>query len=391
MRDDETANCIVHDHTRESCQTTNYCLNGGLCIENRRKTTFEFACLCPSCHYYGSLCQFSIGQQGLSLDALVGLEMYTGETLSKQSILIKVIMIILISMITLGFIGNILSIITFAQKKSRETGCGYYLFAISIYNQLTLIVLGLRFVYLLVTQMIVWKNKGRSLILCQCLEFGLTLLPNLSNWLSVCVSVERTFTVIYGVLFNKQLSVRTAKGLCIVLLIVLTALTVHEPLTRQLIEDPRLGRFTWCVTKSSSTKLQTYNSILSFVHLLGSFLINLLSTGILIMIIARQKLTVRKETIHHSFTTTLRQQTAYYKHLIISPTILLILALPRLIISLVSVCIDTSWRNYVFLAGYFISFIPFAATLFIFIIPAPIYRDELKRCLSRIRSLSFYK
>jgi hypothetical protein len=65
--------------------------------------------------------------------------------------------------------------------------------------------------------------------------------------------------------------------------------------------------------------------------------------------------------------------------------VLLILALPRLIISLGSLCIDTSWRNYVFLAGYFISFMPFMLTLFIFIIPAPVYRDELKSSLLRIR------
>ncbi len=387
IKNDQAANCIIYDHTREVCQKSSYCLNEGLCIENRRNGMVQFACLCPSCHYYGALCQFSLGQHGLSLDALVGIEMRTGKTLSEQSILIKLCTTILISMITFGFIGNILCIITFAREKSREAGCGYYLFVVSVCNQLALIMLGLRFVYLLVTQMVVWNNRVRSLILCQCLEYGLTILPNLSNWLSACVSVERTFTVARGALFNQQTSIRIAKRLCIVLLIVLAGMTVHESINRQLIEDPRLGRYTWCVAKFNSAPWRILGSTLSFVHLLGPFLINFLSTGILIVIITRQKLTVQKDKNRQSFSTALRKQAAYYKHLIISPTVLLILALPRLIISLGSLCIDTSWRNYVFIAGYFISFIPFMTTLFIFVIPAPVYRDELKVCLSRIRRL----
>jgi hypothetical protein len=188
-----------------------------------------------------------------------------------------------------------------------------------------------------------------------------------------------------GALFNKQTSIRLAKRLCVVLLIVMVGVTVHETMTRQLVEDPRLGRYTWCIAKYNSVQWQTLASTLSIVHLLGPFLINFFSTGILIVFITRQKLTVRKDKTCQSFTTVLRKQIAFYKHLIISPTVLLILALPRLIISLGSLCIDTSWRNYVFLVGYFISFIPFMATFLIFITPAPVYRDELQSFLVRIR------
>ena len=190
-----------------------------------------------------------------------------------------------------------------------------------------------------------------------------------------------------GALFDKRTSVRMAKCLCIVFLVVLAGMTVHEPLTRHLIEDPRLGRYTWCIAKYSSIQWKTLASTLSILHLIGPFFVNLLSTTILLVIIARQKLTVQKDQIDRTFSVMLRKQAAHYKQLIISPTILLILALPRLVISLGSLCIDTSWRNYVFLAGYFISFMPFTATLVIFIIPAPVYRDELKVCLFRIRRL----
>jgi hypothetical protein len=79
----------------------------------------QFACLYPSCYYYGALCQFSLGQQGSSLDALIGIEMHTGKSLSEQSLLIKLCLAILTVMIAFGLIGNILCIITLARKKSR--------------------------------------------------------------------------------------------------------------------------------------------------------------------------------------------------------------------------------------------------------------------------------
>jgi hypothetical protein len=377
--------CVTYDHTRETCKEPNYCLNDGLCIENRRKGMVEFSCLCSECYYYGSLCQFSIGQKGLSLDALIGIEMRTGKSLSKQSMLIKISTVVLTSMVAIGFFENILCTITFARKKSRETGCGWYLLVMSIFNQLTLIVLGFRFAYLLVTQMVIWRNGTQSLILCQTLEFALAIAPNLSNWLSACVSVERTYATARGALFSKATSVRTAKRLCIVLLLLFTAMAIHEPMTRHLIEDPRLGRYTWCVTKFNSAKMRIFATGVSIFHLLGPFLLNLVSTTILIFTISRQKLTVRKGVIRETFVVVLREQIAKYKHLFISPVLLLLFTLPRLVISLGSLCISTSWRNYVFLTGYFISFVPFMTTLFIFILPAPVFRNELRLCLLKLR------
>lgn len=239
--------------------------------------------------------------------------------------------------------------------------------------------------------MAVWEKKSRSLTLCKCLDFALTLLPNFSDWLSACVSVERTFAVVRGALFNKQASIDAAKRLCVLLWIVFSGLTVPEILDRQLIEDPRIGQFTWCITKVSSKRLQTFKKILSMVHLLGPFFIYLLASSILIVVITRKKLTALKDNPNHSFATVLRRQISSYKSLIISPMILLVLALPCLIISLGSLCMDTSWRNYGFLPGYFISFTRIMTILFVFVVPAPVYRDELKRYFSRVRSRFIYR
>jgi hypothetical protein len=377
--------CTTFDHTREACQAPSFCLNGGLCIENRRKNMVQFSCLCQECHYYGSLCQFSIGHQGLSLDTLIGLEMRTGKSFVEQSVSIKLSMTAVLCMVIIGFVGNTLSTITFSRKKPLQTGCGWYLLLMSVSNQAVLIVFGLRFVYFLVTQTTVWNNRAQSLLLCQCLEVGLIFLRNLSNWLSACVSTERTLTVARGAAFDKMASVRSAKRLCIILSLGLMAMIIHEPMTRQLIEDPRLGQYTWCVTKFNSTTIKTVATIFSIFHLLGPFLINLIATGALIFIISRQRFTVRKDTTRKAFLVVLHEQIAHYKQLIISPVVLLLLALPHLIISLGSLCISTSWRNYVFLAAYFVSYAPLVSTILIFVLPAPIYRKELKLCLLQFR------
>jgi hypothetical protein len=311
--------------------------------------------------------------------------MHTGKPLSEQSVLIEVSMSILISMIFIGSIGNILSIAVFAQKEPRKVGCGYYLLAISIFNQLTLLLLGARFMYIGTTQMTVWKDIVRSLIVCQCLEFGLSCISTVSSWLSACVSVERTVAVARGVLFNQQTSVHAAKYFCTILLILFAIMNIHIPFTRQLVADPRLGRFTWCVPQYSSPKLQTFTSIISSIQLLGPFITNFLSSGLLIKIITRQKFTLQKNKRKNAYATALSKQIALFKHLIISPIVLLILTLPRLIIFFGSLCMSTRWHNYLFLTGYFISFMPFVTTLLIFVLPSPNYRHEMQLVISRVR------
>ena len=171
-------------------------------------------------------------------------------------------------------------------------------------------------------------------------------------------------------------------------MILLSVLTIPEIFARQLVEDPRLGRFTWCITKVSSRRLQKFKSTLSIIHILSPFVIHSLSSATLIATLARTKIAVRKGKADQSFADVLREQISHHKQLLISPMILLILALPRLIISLGSLCVDTSWRHYAFLAGYFISFAPIMLTLFVFIVPAPVYRDELKKYFSHVRFCS---
>ncbi|CAF4375480.1 unnamed protein product, partial [Rotaria sordida] len=65
-----------------------------------------------------------------------------------------------------------------------------------------------------------------------------------------------------------------------------------------------------------------------------------------------------------------------HKHLIIAPCILILLALPRLIISFLSKCMESTRDPWLFLSGYYISFIPSLLIFVVFVLPSKKYKEE---------------
>ena len=76
-----------------------------------------------------------------------------------------------------------------------------------------------------------------------------------------------------------------------------------------------------------------------FVHLLVPFIVNICSALLIIVGTARQRSAARKK---QPLKEHLIEQMKEHKQLLISPLILFLLALPRLIISLLSGCVDPS-------------------------------------------------
>ncbi|CAF1284593.1 unnamed protein product [Adineta steineri] len=75
------------------------------------------------------------------------------------------------------------------------------------------------------------------------------------------------------------------------------------------------------------------------------------------------------------------EQLHEHKRLLISPSILLILSMPRLIISLLPGCVKVSDNPWLYLCAYFISFTPSILVFIIFVIPSELYRNTLKETL----------
>jgi uncharacterized membrane protein (DUF485 family) len=82
----------------------------------------------------------------------------------------------------------------------------------------------------------------------------------------------------------------------------------------------------------------------------------------------------------------LRKQFQQHKHLLTAPIVLVILALPRLIITFASKCMKSSNDSWLFLVGYFISFIPSMVTFVVFVVPSTFYMKEFRKTVSQYRT-----
>ncbi|CAF1315267.1 unnamed protein product [Rotaria sordida] len=117
--------CVRFNHSASHCSTAEQiCLNGGQCYQPIQTTVnFEFACVCPRC-YFGDQCQFTMTKYTISLDSLLDQQILIGKSLSQQLPIIRWIFAMVVILIIVGFVANGLSILTFAQNKPRELGCG---------------------------------------------------------------------------------------------------------------------------------------------------------------------------------------------------------------------------------------------------------------------------
>ncbi|CAF4817113.1 unnamed protein product, partial [Rotaria sp. Silwood2] len=97
------------------------------------------------------------------------------------------------------------------------------------------------------------------------------------------------------------------------------------------------------------------------------FIINLVSAIILITKKSRQRSNLQ---INRNFKKLLKEQIRQHKHLFTAPVLLVILALPRLILSFSSKCMNSTNDAWLFLIGYFISCIPPMLTFVVFILPS---------------------
>jgi hypothetical protein len=71
--------------------------------------------------------------------------------------------------------------------------------------------------------------------------------------------------------------------------------------------------------------------------------------------------------------------------LIIWSLILLILNIPRLIISFLSGCMKSPRNPWLHLIGYFISFIPSVLTFIVFVLPSETYKEQLQKSINHFR------
>jgi hypothetical protein len=207
------------------------------------------------------------------------------------------------------------------------------------------------------------------------------------DWLYACVAVNGSFVGIKGLNFNKSLSKKLAKWVIFLVIIFVSGTSIHEAYYRTLIDDIEEQR-TWCIVrypKSSSKALTKYTTFMSILHFIGPFVFNIISSIGIIAIAARSRSKIEKK---RSYRTHLYLQFQKLKHLIISPIVLVLLTVPRVILAFTLECMKSA-RDPItlFLVGYFVSFIPPISTFVVFILPS---KERMKEFKTIMQSFSHW-
>ncbi|UJR07191.1 hypothetical protein I4U23_011479 [Adineta vaga] len=374
------ANCFEFNHNETyDCSGQNDCQNNGKCFQDTPICPKKSICSCASC-FYGRLCQFTTSGFGLTLDNILGYYIQQNVNILQQSSIIQVSIGLNVICILIGFINGILSLITFKNKNIREVGCGLYLFYSSITTLLIMILFALKFWILIFTQIYLIKNRLFLQIQCISLDFLLRVCLNMDQWLNASVACERVMTIIKGARFVKKKSKKIAKLIIPSLLLFNILTSIHDPIYRRLINEENNDnneKRIWCIV-SYSSHLQIFNNITNTLQFFVPFLINLISATILLIMKTRQQSNFQtKRTVSEI----LRKNYRQHRHLFLGPVLLVILAIPRLIISFTSKCMKSNHDAWLFLMGYFISFIPPMLTFIIFILPSKFYRTAFHKSI----------
>jgi hypothetical protein len=337
----------------------------------------------------------------LTLDDILRDELRLNTTLNNQSFSIKISAALIIIMFVGGLINSVLSLVTFQNEECRQVGCGMYLLASSVTSFLTVTMFTIKFWFVVLSQI----NVSTSLSVlrggCVSIEVILKFFLYLDAWFNACVAVERAFLVFKGVSFDKKKSKYFARRIILMLPFCIISTLMHELLYRRLLVYPpetdkidegntmgnnkadgsTTDRDLSCVTHYSPA-VQDYNTAILFFHLVAPFIINLCSALFIIFGGARQRSVARTGK---TFSEHVREQFKEHKQLIISPMILLILSIPRLIISLLPDSVKISDNLWLYLSAYLISFIPSMLIFFIFVAPSEFYMKVFKQWFKRVR------
>jgi hypothetical protein len=253
---------------------------------------------------------------------------------------------------------------------------------IALTAQSAVIVFSGRFMYMMVSHINTREDRRWAWINCFVLESLVGILPAVHDWLTGCVAIDRSMTAVQGVYYNKKRSQQFAKFIVGLAYLLVISSSIHEPLNRRLIDNPGSKTHTWCTLLGNRT-VMLYESISNILHLLGPFIINLASIFLFLTSLARRKLDLStrrrsSKTTHRAILVALIFQ---YRPFILSPVIIVLFSLPRLIFTFAFACIQEDWQRNLYLTGYFISCFPLASTFFVYVLTSPVYTAELRQMI----------
>ncbi|CAF1071802.1 unnamed protein product [Adineta steineri] len=376
------SNCFEFDHVSHDCQGNNYCKYGGSCVQDNLICPSTSGCICKKCHY-GSKCQFNSTGFSTSLDVIFGYHIKPFTAFTKQSTAVKITASITIFMFIFSIINGVLSILTFKSESLLKVGCGIYLLTNSIVSILTITIFTIKYFQLIIFQMKSITNTSFIHFSCILTDVLLKILLSFGDWLYAAVAIERTLAATQGIHFDKTKSKYIAKYVIPIILLLISISYIHDPISRRIAHDIDDEQRTWCILEYSSS-LKTYDKFINLFHVLTPFIINIFSAICITIQVFRIRVKTKKNSAYKKI---LYAQIQQHKHLLISPCTLILLSIPRLIISFLSGCMDSIRTPWLYLTGYYISFIPPLLIIILFILPSRTYKEEF---VSIIRKINFF-
>ncbi|CAF3843808.1 unnamed protein product [Adineta steineri] len=374
------SNCFPLDHQSSFiCEDNVYCENGGTCLQDRPMCFYSILCVCSDC-FFGDRCQFYAKGIGLTLDDLLRYAIRPNSTLNDQSLVVKLSATFIMIIFLIGLINGFLSYLVFHNRDSRKVGSGIYLRLSSIISILIVTMLIIKFWFVTYTYINPFINRNILRIGCLVFEPLLRLFLNMSNWLNTCVAIERAISVLQGINFNKERSKCIARWVCCLLPFIILGSMSYELIYRDLFDDHEERRV-WCVLRYSQS-VEKYTTIVQYFHFVAPCVINLFSAVYIIINIAHQRTATRTK---FNYRQQLLNQINEHKQLIISSVVLAVLLFPRFLISLLSTCVKASRNPWLYLFGYFISFIPSSFIFVIFVLPSSFYKKQFKQSIITCR------
>ncbi|CAF1375767.1 unnamed protein product [Didymodactylos carnosus] len=193
--------------------------------------------------------------------------------------------------------------------------------------------------------------------------------------------------VIKGLDFDRKKSAKLAKYVIVGVVLFSILLSWHEILYHYLVDDPSQapGHY-WCVAEYKEKWIEVYEQTTNIINMIAPFLINLVTTIILLITVVRRKVTSLTNDKNKDAFQLLKEHLSLYKAFIISPFLIIVLELPRLVLLFSLACIQFEWQKHLYLSSYLISQLPFVLTLLIFVVTKRSYRQELMKLSMKIQT-----
>jgi hypothetical protein len=347
----------MHETELDQCEK---CLSRGKCLQSDPKDPNDFTCFCSSCHQ-GRRCEFSFEAFGFTLDSLL-------VDFSKG---VKIVYVSFASLLFfIGLLNNFCSFITFQRSTPRKIGVGNYLLIVTCLNQIALLCLLFKFIQITVGL----ADIGS----CKAMFYLLSVFTRSTYWLTSWITVDRLLLILFPTSSSVK-SPRRAIGISIVTSMVLCGMHAHDIIYTTIIEHfPTRSQI--CVTNFDTRLISTYNRISTLIHYLVPFFIQFICITCLIVLAARSR--KKTTTKNMSFGQVLKKQFHTQKELYVTPTIIILSALPQSILTFSFACTQMSeWQHHLLLGSYLVSYAPQVLGFILFVMPSTSYRKEFRAIL----------